>query len=389
MNKNIKKTSHSNLSIRILGSRFSNPVMLASGTLAESESKTQAFLRSQIGAVVPRTTREQYAPGRDHHPSPHLDIDEKNGVMRNAEWTGAPITYWKPFLSSLSKTQRVIMAVSGRDIAGCVRVCKELDSFHFPFLEINVSCAHSNKAHGFITRNEKHIKALVKALKKQVKTPIALKLGHSDFIVPLAKAAEEAGVDAIVAINTYGPVIDFEINKGVPQYSLGIAGGSGGLSGKPLFHIALTDVFELAQHLSIPIIACGGISTPEDVIKMIMAGASAVQVYSAAHLQGKKAPAYFDALVDGLGIWMKKHQYKKIADIKGLAIKLKPKQHQMEILTPRLLKKKCAGCRKCMNICLEDAITFVGKKPKFCSKTCIGCGACVSICPQKALHQNK
>jgi len=113
-------------------------------------------------------------------------------------------------------------------------------------------------------------------------------LGHSDYIVNLAKVAEKAGADTIVAINTFGPVLDFDISGGKPKLTLGINSGKGGLSDKIIFHTALTDVANLYQELNIPIIACGGVTMPEDAIKMIMAGASAVQIYSAAHIAGNK-----------------------------------------------------------------------------------------------------
>ncbi len=316
--------------------------------------------------------------------------------MRNAEWTGYTIDYWRPHLDELAQSNRVIMSVSGRDIPGCVTVCKELDVYGFPFFELNISCAHSNDAHGFITRNSDHIDTLIRGIKESgVRTPVAIKLGHSDFIVALAMKAQESGADAIVASNTFGPVLDFDISSGEPELTLGIAGGKGGLSGNPIFHIALTDVADLTRHLNIPVIACGGVSTSEHVIKMLMAGAHAVEVYTAAHLMGTRASDYLNKLVGGTQQWLEKHGYASVRDVRGLVLPLLDGGNQMKPLMPQLYEDKCIGCQKCAVICnqpgaiemIQGTITQTNKSGMIPQITdeCIGCGACVTECPTDAL----
>jgi len=393
MSNETSPVTKTDISVKVLGRKFNNPIVLGSGTLGDSMKRVNIFLDSKVGGVIPRTTRLHHAPGRDHHPSPHLNV-MPGGNMRNSEWTGPTIDYWRPYLHELSKNSRTIMSISGRDIEGCLTVCQELDSYHFPFFEINISCAHSNDAHGYITRNSEHITTLIRTLKDNgIKTPIALKLGHSDYIVPLAMTAQEAGANAIVAINTLGPVIDFDISSGKPQFTLGIAGGKGGLSGKAIFNIALTDVFDLSRHLTIPVIACGGVSCAEDAIKMLMAGASMVEVYTAAHLQGKKAPNFLNKLVDDIDNWLAEHNYSDISQIHGLALSSVSQDNQMSPLLPKLNKTLCTGCGKCANICLQDGIVMINNDdqtkskqiPEIDNNHCVGCGACVSVCPEEAL----
>jgi dihydroorotate dehydrogenase subfamily 1 len=384
----ILRAPTTNLKCEIFGRKYQNPVFIGSGSLVDSTTKVDTFLdQSSTGMIIPRTTRLKLANGREKHPSPHLDINYQTGTMRNSEWTGAPISFWRPSLEVLSGSRRVAMSVSGRIIEDCVEVCKELDDYDFPFLEINISCAHSNDRHGFITKNEDHIKNVVLAIKNEgIKTPISLKLGHSDFIVQLAIAAQEAGADAITAINTYGPIFDFDISNGIPTNTLGIAGGKGGLSGKGIFQIALTDVADLAKNLKIPIIACGGISTSEDIVKMLMAGASAVEIYTAAHLEGKNAPKFINKTIEDLSHWLSSNGYLDINSIKGLALKLLDSQDQMQPQIPNLDTNLCVSCGACENICLEkDALKILDKLPIIDSSLCIGCGACTEICPSGAL----
>lgn len=374
-----------NLSCKILGTTFSNPIWIGSGTITENKERINKFLESEVGAIVPRTTRFKYAPGRKSHPSYHLDIDINKKSIRNCEWTGHLINYWQPYLKELSKTKKIIMSVSGRNINHCLNVCKIIDKYNFPFIEINISCAHSNEAHGFITRDFKHISILVKTLKKIIKTPIALKLGHSDFIVDLAKVAEKFGVDAIVAINTYGPVIDFNINSGNPELMLGINSGKGGLSGKPIFCIALTDIVNLKQNLNIPIIACGGVTKPEDAIKMIMAGASAVQIYSAVHMAGNKGDIFLNKFINDFKDWLDKYKYANLDSLKGVLLPKLSRFHQMNRIIPKYNKNLCIRCKACINICLENAVSLLNNQININRNKCIGCGACSSVCPTKAL----
>lgn len=375
------------LSTSIAGQRYENPVWLGSGTLGQTMQRVQSLLSSEAGAIIPRTTRLHLAKGRNINPSPHLDIDSKTHAMRNAEWTGETIEYWRPYLQELQKTRRIVMSISGRDVPGCVTTCKELDSYHFPLLEVNISCAHSNEQNGFITRDSEHIRNVIAGIKDAgVVTPISIKLGHSDHIVQLAQMAEEAGANAITAINSYGPVLDFDISDGKPELTLGISGGKGGLSGRPIFPIALTDVADLARHIHIPIIACGGVEKAEDVIKMIMAGASAVQVYTAAHLQGIHAPKYLSQLVADVETWMQKNKYKSIDDIQGMVLPQLSSGHVMDKQIPSIQPNMCNGCKKCEPICLEEAIHVDERNnPKIDSDACIGCGACVTVCPTAAL----
>ncbi len=375
-----------NLMIELFGHKFLNPIWLGSGSLVDSQEKVKKYLKTDIGAIVPRTTRLNYAPNRSKHPSYHLDLDLTEKTIRNCEWTGNLITYWLPFLATNSKSGKIIMSVSGRNIDDCLKVCKRIDSYNYPYIEINISCAHSNEVHGFINRNSAHIKKLVKTLKMNIKTPIALKLGHSDFIIPLAKVAEENGVDAIVAINTYGPVIDFDINHGKPKLKLGTNNGMGGLSGKHIFKIALTDIFKLKQNLKIPIIASGGICSPEDAIKMIMAGASAVQLYSAVHLEGVKGDLFIKKFLKDFSSWLDKYNYKNIKSLQNKLSFAIRKSHNINKKIPKYKINKCIHCNKCKDICIESAISINLNKIIINKNKCIGCGACTSICPVNALE---
>lgn len=383
------------LAVDLFGTKLSSPLIVGSGTLIERVEDIDPFVEAGAGAVIPRSTRMEMV--RKVHPSPHLYQSGRKGneMMLNAEWTGTDIEFWEPHLDNISKKENVIMSVSGRDIEGCVEVCKVLDKFAFPMLEVNISCAHSNSVHGFITRNGDHIKQVVTDIKNaSIKTPIGIKLGHSDYIVELSQIAKDAGADAIVALNTFGPVFDFTIEQGgLAGAVLGIEGAKGGVSGFPLFNIALTDIADIRSQVGISVIGCGGVSTAEHVAKMMMAGASAVQVYTSAHVRGINAPSFFSEMNGKLIKLMDNIGVDKISDLKDKALDLLSQETNIKPIVPEVNIHTCTGCDICIPVCLPLSITKVGYGNKaghivkIDDNSCVGCGHCVAVCPVNALSQ--
>lgn len=382
-------TPVADLSTEFLGREYQNPLVVASGTLIERHEDIEPFLDAGAGAVVPRTTR--LIMERTSHPSPHLyHAGARSGAnMLNAEWTGSDISYWRDYLPAMADTSKVIMAASGRDIEGCVKVCQELDAYRFPYLELNVGCGVTNGVLGYITRDEEHIKRLVGSIKEaDVTTPIALKLGHSDYIVHLSQVAKDAGADGIVAINTLGPVFDFDIStNGDPSRTLGVQGARGGLSGSSIFHTALTDVALISKEVGIPVAASGGVTTPERAVKMIMAGAGIVQVYTYLHDRGRNAPGAMTSLIRSFDDYLAEHDIASVEEIKGKALGLMDLPTEMTPQIPKVDHDICTGCDRCIPVCLPDTINTVPRKNRnqhvvqVMGETCVGCGACVSVCP--------
>ena len=162
----------------------------------------------------------------------------------------------------------------------------------------------------------KPLLAVAESLKSNVSVPVLMKLspGFPD-IENLAKSAE-AIVDGFVAVNSFGPALDFNPEKASP--SLGSDWGQGWLSGPPLQPIALGIVCRLSRVLTKPIIGVGGISTGADAVKFLMAGASLVQVCTAAISRG---PGVYGQIAEEISDWLDTNNYSSIDEIKNLYIK--------------------------------------------------------------------
>ncbi|MDC7239146.1 MAG: hypothetical protein PQJ50_02170 [Spirochaetales bacterium] len=152
---------------------------------------------------------------------------------------------------------------------------------------------------------------VAKALRKSVSIPIWMKISPNHPFLNELIAQSEDVVDAYVAINSLGPALDFDINS--KKAMLGSPEGYGWLSGPPILPIALQTVHRIRQLTDKPIIGVGGIETGEDALKFIMAGASAVQICSAAIRRG---PSVYKAVADEMQWWLEEHGYSHVHDVK-------------------------------------------------------------------------
>jgi dihydroorotate dehydrogenase (NAD+) catalytic subunit len=176
-------------------------------------------------------------------------------------------------------------------------------------IELNLSCPHAEFSQ--IAHNPELTRKYVKAVKETVDCPVYAKLTpNAADIVAVGKAAEEAGADAVVAINTVrGMKID--INQMRPV----LGNKVGGLSGAPIFPVAVRCVYDLSQTLGIPIIGVGGVSTWQEAVEMHLAGASAIQIGSAL-IEGFDV---FSRIKDGVNKYLKKMNYSNTSEIVGKA----------------------------------------------------------------------
>ena len=219
----------------------------------------------------------------------------------------------------------------------------------------------------------------IKAAKDVVGVPVFVKLSPLGRELPrAAEHAVRAGADAIVAINSFGPCLAIDIETGQPR--MGSGSGSGWLSGPALKPLAVQSVFDVARAVDVPVIGCGGISRGTDVIEMAMAGASAVQVCTAAILRG---PTVFGKIAGETAAWLAAHGYASLAQVRGLAHRdAVPEQ----VPAPPVVDLDlCTGCKLCVGSCGPNALTMLDGKAILDGDRCERCGLCLTRCRPGAI----
>lgn len=258
--------------VTIAGVELKNPVMTASGTFGSGMEYTEFVDLNRLGAIV---TKGVASVPWEGNPTPR--VTETPSGMLNAIGLQNPgvDVFIKRDLEFLKNFEvPVIVNVCGKTVEDYLTVVEKLGDTSVSMLEINVSCP--NVKEGAIAFGQKAdaLSNITKKIKKKARQPVIMKLSPNvTDITEMAKAAEEAGADAISLINTItGMKIDINRRKFV------LANKTGGLSGPAIRPVAVRMVYQCAKAVKIPIIGMGGIATAEDALEFIMAGATAVSV---------------------------------------------------------------------------------------------------------------
>ena len=296
------------IKVKIAGKEFKNPVTVASGTFGSGREYSEFIELSKLGAV---TTKGVSSVAWEGNPTPR--IAEVYGGMLNAIGLQNPgvdvfIERDLPFLEQ--QNTGIIVNVCGKTIEDYIEVVERLSESSVDMFEINISCPNVKEGGIAFGQSPDLIKEITSTLKSRSKKPIIMKLSPNvTDITVMARAAQEAGADAISLINTItGMKIDIHKRKFV------LANKTGGMSGPAIKPIALRMVYQAAQVVDIPIIAMGGITTAEDAIEFIMAGASMVSVGTANFYN----PYTSLEIVEGIEEYLQQNSISNIAEIRGI-----------------------------------------------------------------------
>lgn len=296
------------IKVKIAGKEFKNPVTVASGTFGSGREYSEFIELSKLGAV---TTKGVSNVAWEGNPTPR--IAEVYGGMLNAIGLQNPgvdvfIERDLPFLEQ--QNTGIIVNVCGKTIEDYIEVVERLSESSVDMFEINISCPNVKEGGIAFGQSPDLVKEITSTLKSRSKKPIIMKLSPNvTDITVMARAAQEAGADAISLINTItGMKIDIHKRKFV------LANKTGGMSGPAIKPIALRMVYQAAQVVDIPIIAMGGITTAEDAIEFIMAGASMVSVGTANFYN----PYASLEIVEGIEEYLQQNAISNIDEIRGI-----------------------------------------------------------------------
>ncbi|MFX1367732.1 MAG: dihydroorotate dehydrogenase [Promethearchaeota archaeon] len=279
---------------------------LASGILGVTSSIMRRVKESGADAVV---TKSIGRAARKGHPGPILAVSH-GGLLNAVGLTNPGIDNFAEEMRILNQSEvPVVLSVFGSSVEEIVEVAGKGADMKPEAIELNLSCPHAEISQ--IAHSPKLTYDYVKAVKDVVSCPVFAKITpNASDIVSVGQSAERAGADAIVAINTVrGMKIDIHQRRPV------LGNRVGGLSGPPIFPIAVRVVYELKQNLIIPIIGVGGVASWEDAVEMHLAGASAIQIGTAL-LSGMTV---FNDIKQGVELYLEKEGFSNVSDIVGLA----------------------------------------------------------------------
>ncbi len=284
-----------NTKVNIAGIELKNPVMTASGTFGSGMEYSEFVDLNRLGAVVTKGVANVPWQG---NPTPR--IAEVYGGMINAIGLQNPgIDVFAdrdiPFLRKYDT--KIIVNVCGKSERDYIEVVERLADEPVDMLEINISCPNVKEGGIAFGQNADNIEHITSAIKKAAKQPVIMKLSPNvTDITEMARAAEAGGADALSLINTItGMKID------INRQTFAVANKTGGLSGPAVKPVAVRMVYQTANAVKIPIIGMGGISTAEDALEFILAGAAAVSV-GTANFHNPRATL---DIIDGIEQYMK------------------------------------------------------------------------------------
>jgi len=263
------------LSVTIGDARFPNPIMVASGTFGYAREMENVLDLKRVGGIVPKTItlhpRKGNAPPRTAETSAGL----LNSIGLDNDGVDAFLAGHIPFLVEIGAP--IVVSIAGKTVEEFAELARRLDGRPgITALELNVSCPNVSGGVDF-GADAQMCHRVVRAVRGATNLPIFVKLTPNvTDIVSIGLAAEQAGADALTAINTcLGMAVDWR--RRVPR----LGNVLGGLSGPAIKPIALRAVYQLKQAVSIPVIGVGGIATVDDCMEFFVVGACAVQIGTA------------------------------------------------------------------------------------------------------------
>lgn len=296
------------LSVKVAGVTFPNPVIAASGTYGFGEDYTPLYPLNKLGGISCKGTTINEKPGN----LPPRIAETTAGMLNSVGLQNPGVdVFINKYLPELKKNGNVIIAnIAGATIDDYIATASKLDSTDVDMIELNISCPNVKQGGATWGTTCDGAAAVTKAVRNATKKPIMVKLTPNvTNVVEIAKAVEAEGADCLSLINTLlGMRIDIRTRRPVLHNNVG------GFSGPAIFPVAVRMVWQVANAVNIDVVGMGGISTAEDAIEMMMAGAKAVQMGTAIFTD----PYSPLKVIDGLEKYMTENNINNLSEICGV-----------------------------------------------------------------------
>ena len=296
------------LGVEIAGIRFKNPLIAASGTFGYGVEYEGLLDLSRLGGIV---SKGLYLEPRDGAPTPRI-IETPSGLLNAIGLQGVGIhAFVRDVLPRLARHETALLVnVCGESVeeyAEVARVCDGVPGI--AGLEVNISCPNVRKGGMAFGADPRLTHEVVAAVRRATRLPVVPKLSPNVGDITLfARAAEEAGADALSCVNTLlGLAIDVDARR--PRLGF----GTGGLSGPAIRPVAVRMAWQAARAVRIPVIGVGGISCASDALEFLIAGCRAVQIGTASFVD----PGIWERLPAELGAYLERHGLEDVNSVVG------------------------------------------------------------------------
>ena len=293
------------LRVRVGDLELQNPVMPASGTFAEGLA--QIFSFDRLGALVTKTITPELRGG---NPTPRV-CEVGQGMLNSIGIPSKGLDYFLdhtlPFYRQFSTP--LVVSVSAPSGDGFAAAVARLDAPGISAIEANISCPNIEEDGHAFAMHARTTAQVVAKMRRATRLPLWVKLSpNTGDIASIARAAADAGADALVVANT-----NLAMSIDVDTFQPRLGNIMGGLSGPAVKPIMVRMVYQCAKAVRIPVIGCGGIATAADAVEYMLAGATAVQVGTATFVR----PMTMLTVIDGLVAFCRRKDIARVADLTG------------------------------------------------------------------------
>jgi dihydroorotate dehydrogenase (NAD+) catalytic subunit len=298
------------LATNFAGLKLHSPTVLASGVMGYTGKSMQRIAKAGAGAIVTKSVGVKPRPG---YPNPTV-VQATAGLINAMGLPNPGIDEYGEELRFAKTILKVplIVSVYGYTAEEYATAAEKACEAGAEAVELNVSCPHVKDTGSEIGQNPKILADVVEEVKAVVKKPVIVKLSPNvNDITVIAKVAVKEGADALTAINTVKAMaIDVEAQMPI------LGNVKGGLSGPAIKPIAVRAVYDIFEAVKVPVFGCGGITTWQDAVEFLLAGASAVQIGSGVALE---EPELFQTINKGVEGYLERKGYGSVKEIVGLS----------------------------------------------------------------------
>jgi dihydroorotate dehydrogenase/NAD-dependent dihydropyrimidine dehydrogenase PreA subunit len=352
------------LSVTLCGIELKNPLVLASGPLSWSAPGIRAGFDAGAAAVVTKTIRSQATV----NPVPHIATAGQGSMLNTEGWSDLPAEQWiDQELPALSDRDGVLIASTGHTPIEVEKLAGPLAEAGADMLEV-------------VSYEAEDAAPMVMAAKQAVSIPVLVKVSANwSNLLEVVDTCLETGADGVTAVDSIGPTLRVDVETGLP-----LLGSFAWLSGRAILPIALRAVAEICLRQDVPVVGTGGVGRAEDVLEMVMAGATAVGVHTAPLLGGL---GWFGKTLTRLERWLENHDHDYLANLRGGALPYLREPASHIPLVFAFDAETCTQCGRCVTVCAYNARCLTSQGEMLLDKDlCHSCGLCASVCPTGALR---